>query len=687
MEKKEFAEEEKKLENTLDIVKEAKKDLERSLESLGEETLDKLEDLRDNPETNALDFFMYLEQIHRKHQAFNLKDRYKRLEELNYSLDEPYFARIDLKESDDEVEKEIYIGKFGFSKDHKPIITDWRSKIASVYYRYRYPQENVRYKTPEGTKVRDLTLKRTFDIEEGTLIKYYNNDIQLDETEIIAEKIEGRTGGVLEDIVETIQEAQLDIIEEDPRVPCVVQGCVGSGKSTVAIHRLSHIFFNYPELIKPQRSILVANKQILISYLATLFPKLGIFDINYKTLSDLVYNFVFREELKIKVDFSLPIKGELMGLDTLRKVKNIVSNIEKDYEQKMSKVFEGELESYGGYTYDPDLSPYENLVYVTDDLAEEYKNQKELLKENPNSPRIWLYKLNISSLSGILNKLNKLKRELKQDVLEDIADDLNLDLNSKLDYASTLLYVFMYSKIIGFSNFQKYQYCVVDEGQDFSHLEFAVLDSFILHKRFCILGDLNQGYNPHAINKWKEIEEALNTEEIKEFKLETNYRSTKPIIDLSNKILKPFTDKYLPKSIERRGESPEIIGFQSQKEMYLTLEENLKGDIKSLKKSIGVICYSDKEFSEAKKLLKKIPLEEDRKTVLDSDKKIDYKPKSIYLTKFADSKGLEFAKVYILGKNPLDNKDFTEAKKSFIAVTRAMDKLSAYYIEKNEKNN
>jgi len=200
----------------------------------------------------------------------------------------------------------------------------------------------------------------------------------------------------------------LDIIEEDPRSPCIVQGCVGSGKSTVAIHKLSHIFFNYPKLINPTKSILIAKKQVLVSYLATLFPKLGIFDINYKTLGELIYNFVFRENVKIKTDFSLVAKEEIMSLETLEKARDKIEKVERDYAKKLDAVFEGTLKTYGGYTYDPDATPYENIKYVIKELTEELGAQTELLKERPNSTRTWLYNLNIDSLKKILKKSKKI---------------------------------------------------------------------------------------------------------------------------------------------------------------------------------------------------------------------------------------------------------------------------------------
>src|SRR3989344_614999 len=300
--------EKKHLEETLSKIEYAKDVVIQNIESIGKENLEKLIDLRDDPETSGTDFHFLLEQLHQKNLTFNIKDKYKKLDELSYLSKEPYFARIDLQDSS-QLQK-IYVGKFGYTEDI-PIVTDWRAKIASVYYRYRYPQKNVKYETPLGVETRDLLLKSTYEIDDGSLVKYYNNDIQLDESEIIAEKIEKRTGGVLEDIVETIQEAQLDIIEADPRQICIVQGCVGSGKSTVAIHKLSHIFFNYPNLIHSEKSIVVAKNQILVGYLSTLFPSLRIFDIHYKTIREILVNLIFREQIQIRTDLDTP--GDLMG--------------------------------------------------------------------------------------------------------------------------------------------------------------------------------------------------------------------------------------------------------------------------------------------------------------------------------------------------------------------------------------
>ena len=240
-----FIEETKTLSTVVSKVKDARASLEEAMKSLGAFNLDKLKELRENPTTNAADFQQFLNMLDTKNAVFNIPDKYKKLEELDYLGKEPYFSRIDLTDPNTSEEETHYIGKFGYTEGKTPVIIDWRAKVASLYYKYRFPQKEVSYQSPKGTITKDLVLKRTFEIDNGELLKYYNNDIKLDENEIIVDKISDRTGGVLEDIIETIQAGQHEIIEADPRRVCIVQGTVGSGKSTVAIHKLSYIFFNF----------------------------------------------------------------------------------------------------------------------------------------------------------------------------------------------------------------------------------------------------------------------------------------------------------------------------------------------------------------------------------------------------------------------------------------------------------
>ncbi len=671
-----FDQEKSHLNEVLVKLESAKKVLEVSMRGIGAENLEKLREMRADRETDAHDLFAFMERMHEKNAAFNFKDKYRRLEELESLLKEPYFSRIDLKKEANDLIEEIYIGKFGYT-ENRPLITDWRAKVASVYYRYRYPQKNVTYDTPGGLEKRDLLLKRTFEVDNGVLVKYYNNDIQLDESEIIIDKIKSRTGGVLEDIVETIQESQLDIIEADPRQVCVVQGCVGSGKSTVAIHKLSHIFFNYSTLILPERSILVAKNQILVGYLSTLFPKLGIFDINYKSLRELIYGLVFSEELKLDVDFDLESDASSFGIKKIREVKQQIQEIHDEYKKQLDEIFESEENQYfAGFKYTEKQTIYNNISEVIEDMEEELNTETFYLKENPSSSKSYLYKNNIRILKKIIISLRKLRNKLKETTILEFSKSLGLDIHKKLNYLEVLIFLFVYAELIGIEKSMKYQYCVVDEGQDFSVLEYLILSKIVLNGRFCILGDLNQAYQNDSLVSWDEIQQVITeARQAQTFELNTNYRSTKPIIDLANKILGPFTDKFLPKSIHRKGLNPELINTTSFDETLIRLKLELEKDIKETNKSIGVICIDENIFEKVDAELSNMKIENSLYVKLDSKKRINYIPNGVYLARFEDCKGLEFAKVYVLGLDLDSISSFKEAKRAFVAVTRAMNEV------------
>lgn len=678
-----FSEETKKLISVISLVKGAKISLEKAMESLGAFNLDRLKELRENPTTNAADFQQFLNMLDTKNAVFNVPDKYKKLEELEYLSKEPYFSRIDLVNTENQDIKSHYIGKFGYSDEKDPIIIDWRAKVASVYYKYRYPQKNVSFDSPKGVVTRDLKLKRTFEIDNGELLKYYNNDLKLDENEIIADKISDRTGGVLEDIIETIQKGQHEIIEADPRSVCIVQGTVGSGKSTVAIHKLSYIFFNFPEIVRPQRSILIAKSQILVGYLSTLFPKLGIFDINYGTIRDVLYKILFAE--KISSDFDLGLNTDIAEFD-ITKVRELnlkVDEVHKDLSNQLDAVFNSEeTESFGGYVYDKSLPARQNFTEAIQDLEEEKKYQLEFVKENSNHPRVKLFQTNIKVMRKIIRKLSAIRSSIRTDKISKLAKTYKLRDSGDFGYLQALIYIYIYAELIGFKKFEQYEYCVIDEGQDFSALEYFVLNKLVSHGRFCILGDLNQSYSDEGLSEWEEIYEVVTgSKNAHKFVLETNYRSTKAIIDYANTILSPYTDKYLPLPINREGPKPSLSGFPEKESLLASFKKELKGDLTNFDKSIGIICMDDIYYQEVDKILSKLNIPKDKLVKLKETDRATYLPRAVYFTHFDNCKGLEFGKVYVMGLNPSKIKSFKDAKRAFVAVTRAMNVVSIYYEE------
>lgn len=620
-----------------------------------------------------------LRAVQQEYDSMDIQYFSEKMNEYNYLSTNPFFARIDLKDHQKEDIENFYISKFGFFEEGKPILIDWRTKLASLYYKNRFPRKNVSYELDGETFTFDMTLKRTFEFDEGSIIKYFNNDIGVSETEIIVDKIKNRTGGVLEDIVETIQESQIEIIEADPRSVCIVQGCVGSGKSTVAIHKLSHIFFNYSEFIKPANSILISKSRVLVDYLSTLFPRLGIFDLKYKSVRDLLFKLLTDNTPKIK--FNLDLKQDISTLDTkfyeilnsrIEKVKN------KAFEEISELVKVRMNADVSPYRFNPDLpvkSQINDIVsdlddginYLKDDIKELKGNDFEIEKKKIALNRIKNLRKDLKSLET--NLLNKSFRELIK----------SYDIPNTLGYSDALVFLYIFIELYGIKEEEMFDYAVVDEAQDLCVLEMAIISRFVTNNRFCIIGDLNQNIHNNPLSSWEDIYPIFKTNKIQTFQLDTNYRSTKNIIEYANKILLPFTKDYLPKSIEKIGPEVQVLtnSLDINKKKFL---EMLEEDYQNLTKSIGVIFYNYSSKEELILGMKQICTDPEKIITLSEFEKTPYLPRVIYATDFNYCKGLEFNKVYLFGFDK-NISDYEIAKKYFVGTTRAMNELVIFHEE------
>jgi len=426
----------------------------------------------------------------------------------------------------------------------------------------------------------------------------------------------------------------------------------------------------------------VAKNQILSGYLSTLFPKLGIFDINYKTLRELVYNTFFREELGLQIDLDLEQDTSGFDIKNISKLQKKIEKVHASVENRINDLFEkSEFISFRSLKYSKNSTPIENLSDILADLEEELTNEKDYLKEHPNSQRMQLFKENIRALRRLIEKITSLKLELKNKVIKKLAESEDIKLSEKLSFRDALVYLYIYTEIVGLSNVMKYEYCVVDEGQDFSLLEYLVLSKMVLRGRFAIFGDLNQLIEKDGITKWDHIQKVITEAKTASvFELDTNYRSTVQIVELARNIMKPFTKKYLPKSIKRMGPEPVINLFENEEEMIKEIKQVLVKDFEKLNKSIGIICYSEKFVNEMQEFIsKKFPKLE--LTVLKENMKINYTPLGVYLMNADDCKGLEFAKVHVVGLNLNNVKNIENARKALVSVTRAMNELSVHGVK------
>ncbi|WP_313801914.1 RNA polymerase recycling motor HelD [Cytobacillus sp.] len=209
------------------------------------------------------------------------------LKNLKIARRKPYFARLDLLREGLEEKESLYIGKTSlYSRENQEqIIVDWRSPIANLYYEGRLGE--VHYESYEESFKGYLSLKRQFMIEDGQLDEI--RDIDLTTTdELLQESLSKSSSNRLTEIISTIQEEQNKIIRADLNRPIIVQGAAGSGKTTIALHRISYFIYQYKENFAPEQLMILAPSRLFIDYISEALPELGVEKVRQTTLQDYI---------------------------------------------------------------------------------------------------------------------------------------------------------------------------------------------------------------------------------------------------------------------------------------------------------------------------------------------------------------------------------------------------------------
>ena len=195
-------------------------------------------------------------------------------ESLKRALPKPYFARVDFKSSDSGHAERLYIGKTSlFQRDNQEqLIIDWRSPIANLYYDGRLG--HVSYTSEGETYDGEITLKRQLMIEKGELLDIRDIDLTTVD-ELLQETLAKSSANRLTEIVATIQEEQNEIIRADLNKPIIVQGAAGSGKTTIALHRISYFLYHYREVFNPADLLILTPSMLFMDYIQEALPELG----------------------------------------------------------------------------------------------------------------------------------------------------------------------------------------------------------------------------------------------------------------------------------------------------------------------------------------------------------------------------------------------------------------------------
>ena len=345
-----------------------------------------------------------------------------KIKHLKNVKDKPYFARIDFKERGHGL-KEYYIGKCSIIDDDTIIhVIDWRAPVSGLYYDSRIGETS--YIVPDGEIFGNLSLKRLYEIENGVLNSYNDIDVALDD-ELLKPYLTQKSDVRLKNIISTIQTEQNAIIRANINVPLIVQGVAGSGKTTVALHRIAYLVYEQEKNLKPEDFLIIAPNRFFLDYISNILPDLGVDDIRQETFEEFALSIINQ---KITVENSYNKLAEIVN--NHKSNDNIVI---KSSQYKSSLEFKQVIDKYLE-KIEEEFIPYQDLKFG-DYIVLSYEQLLARFKEYKNVPIYskfnllceWI-KLYISNNEDDIYKTIKLQRENE---INKISDYLSEDEKSK----------------------------------------------------------------------------------------------------------------------------------------------------------------------------------------------------------------------------------------------------------------
>jgi len=586
-----------------------------------------------------------------------------RLNVLSKLILNPYFAKINY--SHDTEERFSYIGLSSFmNKECELLICDWRSPVASLFYDSELGSAS--YQAPTGSVKVTLTAKKQFKISNSRIIYMVDTSMQVGD-DILIEELSKNTSNKMRNIVNTIQREQNSIIRNVDDKILIIQGVAGSGKTSIALHRISFLLYRNRNGFTSKDVLIISPSKIFSDYISKVLPELGEENIIETSFSALI-----ESELEdININFNLNY------IDTQHNAEGVFScDIDqlKDFvEYQDKRIFTAKDYVFGNYSIDSE--------YIEDLYYTKYKHMGFLTRIE------YIYDIIVYKTEGDLNVEldNKEKKNIKSfvksmysktrimDIYLEYKEWSTKGLGEKTHFSEHALktediyeMVLLKNLIKKTKRFSKIKHLIIDEMQEYSPLQYNVIKE-LFDCPMTILGDIFQNTNANGGIQSLDAFNEIFYNEYRMIRLNKSYRSTFEIMNLAKHVLNNEID-----IIKRHGEKPMIRILDSFEDMSKSMLTDIQISSNKYSLSSAILCKTSEQVDKVYNNLK------DKIQIFKITENSNELKRGIAVAAIAHVKGLEFDNVYIpFGDSANYNKEL-DRNILYVACTRALHKLYIY---------
>lgn len=605
-------------------------------------------------------------------------NKHKRLTKI---LAIPYFGRIDfLEKKENSKVMPIYIGIHTFydPESRATLIHDWRAPVSSMFYDHELGEAG--YRSPSGEIKGVISLKRQYRIRGGKMEFMIESALTVHD-DILQKELSSNADDKMKNIVATIQREQNRIIRNEDIRTLIIQGVAGSGKTSIALHRIAYLLYTFRDSISSKDILIISPNKVFSDYISNVLPELGEETVP-ETSMEQILSGVLEHKYKYQTYFGLV--NELLEKPSSSLINRIAYKASFGFISELDKFI---LHIENTYFKAADVKLTKYITIPAPFIEEQYLrfNRYPIRRRFDAMADYMLDMLKIQyTFTVTTTGRNLLKKEIRLmfagnndiQVYKDFFKWTNnpgmfkMRKGHTLEYSDLAPLAYLHLALEGNGNQPfRVKHLLIDEMQDYSPIQYKVIQK-LFPCRKTVLGDAGQSVNPYGSSTAETIQKSLTASEI--MKLCKSYRSTFEITDFAQKI-HPNAEL---EPVARHGEKPQILQFGSAVEELSGIMGLISTYRKSGYRSLGIICKTEQQARKMADMLKSYANDI---SFLSSQSSAFVQ--GIVITSAHMAKGLEFDEVIIPQTDERNYRSEIDKSMLYVAVTRAMHRLTLTFHE------